>query len=70
MSDKNVSVTPPWKNKTEQEAVHVYSCENSNTLYIQESSVISSSGIAPTSEMKTPNASPIMLFLWSNTEIF
>lgn len=28
----NVSVTPHWKNTTEQEAVHVYSCENSNTL--------------------------------------
>lgn len=32
ISNRDVSVTPCGKNTTEQEAVHVYSCENSNTL--------------------------------------
>lgn len=31
-SNRDVSVTPHGKNTTEQEVVHVYSCENSNTL--------------------------------------
>lgn len=31
-SNRDVSVTPQRKNTTEQEVVHVYSCENSNTL--------------------------------------